>query len=113
MSNGVLGLTRPANGTRDLVGMRAWRLNTARERLIKEGRPVGTLTLADLEAEAVRWEEYVAADRQAEAADEAARDEAQRAFMQSYRVAEPGDEIGPDRDGRHYIVDENYDLEVV
>jgi hypothetical protein len=113
MSNGVLGLTRPRNGQRDLTGSAAYRMNSARERLIKAGRPASQLTLDDLEAEASRWEQHLAADRQNAEAEEQAREEEHRAFMKAYRTAEPGDQVGPDRDGKSYIITDDYDLEVI
>lgn len=111
--SGVLGLTRPRNGARDLTGSAAYRLNAARERLIKAGRPVGLMTLAELEEEATRWEQHLAADRQNAEAEEQAHEEAHLAFLKQYRRAEPGDEIGPDRDGRWYRLTEAEELEEI
>jgi hypothetical protein len=108
--SGVLGLTKPRNGQRDLTGTAAHRLNAARERLIKAGRPVGLMTLAELEEEAVRWERQLEADRQSAEGEEQAAEERQREFMKAYRRAEPGDEIGPDRDGRWYRLTDTEDL---
>jgi hypothetical protein len=108
--SGVLGQTKPRNGNRDLTGTAAHRLNIARERLMKAGRPAATLTLADLEQEARRWDRQLADDRHVLAANKAERAEDHRAFMKAYRTAEPGDEIGPDKDGKWWTVDDDYDL---
>jgi hypothetical protein len=95
--SGILGQVRVS--PRDVCGSRAYRLNTARERLIKAGRAASTLTLADLEVEAARWETREATRAQEREAEQEAAQDRRRSFLAQLRKAEPGDVIGPDENG--------------
>lgn len=105
---GILGQT-PVS-PRDVCGTRAFRLNTARERLVKSGRAASTLTLDDLEVEAVRWETRAATQAQERVEQVRAAAEAHRAFLRQLRSAEVGETIGPDENGLFWMLTASDDL---
>lgn len=103
--SGVLGLTRPSGGARDLTGSKAVALNLARQRLLKGGRPAESLTVADLDQEVRRYARERSERVRDQAAIEAESAARRAAFYASLRSAEPGQEIGPDEQGHFWRVE--------
>jgi hypothetical protein len=104
--NGVLGLTPPRGGNRDITGTYARRMNLARQRLIAAGRPTSSLTQAEVEAEAQQYEQERSGKNGELARDKAAYARAD-AFLRQLRESGPGDIIGPDSDGQYWQVSDD------